>query len=56
MAEQSWLAFGLGVVQWLGAQRADLDLGDHAPRFELYLGALLRGLPTVEDATYERPE
>ena len=48
MAQQSWLAFGLTVVQWLGAQHAGHDLGPEAPRFDLFLEVLLRGLPTRE--------
>jgi AcrR family transcriptional regulator len=48
MAQQSWYAFGLGVVQWLGAHQAGHDLGPDAPRFDLYLGVLLRGLPAQE--------
>lgn len=51
MAQQSWFAFGMGVVQWLGAQQADHDLGPDAPRFDLFLGVLLRGLPTQEEPT-----
>jgi AcrR family transcriptional regulator len=48
MAEQSWHIFGLGVVQWLGAQQMGHDLGPHAPRFDLFLDVLLRGLPARE--------
>jgi AcrR family transcriptional regulator len=48
MALQSWFAFGMGVVQWLGAHQAGHDLGPEAPRFDLFLGVLLRGLPTQE--------
>ena len=48
MAQQSWYAFGLGVVQWLGAEQADHDLGPEEPRFDLFLEVLLRGLPTQE--------
>lgn len=55
MAEQSWLAFGLGIVRWLGGQHPDLDLGGTPSRFDLYLGALLRGLPAVDDPSYHRP-
>lgn len=44
-AEQSWYIFGIGVVQWLGAIQAGHDLGPTAPRFDLYLDVLLRGLP-----------
>jgi AcrR family transcriptional regulator len=46
MAVQSWYVFGLAVVQWLGAQQSGHDLGPVAPRFDLFLDALLRGLPT----------
>jgi AcrR family transcriptional regulator len=48
MAVQSWYVFGLAVVQWLGAQQAGHDLGPVAPRFDLFLDALLRGLPARE--------
>jgi AcrR family transcriptional regulator len=48
MAVQSWHVFGLAVVQWLGAQQAGHDLGPVAPRFDLFLDALLRGLPARE--------
>lgn len=48
MAEQSWYVFGLAVVQRLAAQQADLDLGPCAPRFDLFLDTLLRGLPARE--------
>lgn len=49
MAEQSWDVFGLGVVQWLGARQARHQVMDAEPRFDLFLDALLRGLPTRED-------
>jgi AcrR family transcriptional regulator len=45
LAEQSWLIFGLGVVNWLGNRQERHDLGDVSPRFDLFLDALLRGLP-----------
>lgn len=48
LAEQSWYIFGTCVVSWLAAQEASLDLGDSAPRFELFLDSLLRGLPARE--------
>jgi AcrR family transcriptional regulator len=48
MAVQSWYVFGLAVVQWLGAQQSGHDLGPVAPRFDLFLDTLLRGLPTRE--------
>ena len=54
MAVQSWYVFGLGVVQWLGAQQAGHDLGPVAPRFDLFLDALLRGLPTRTPVEHPR--
>lgn len=48
MAQQSWYVFALSVVQWLGAEQTDHDLGPEAPRFDLFLDVLLRGLPTRE--------
>ncbi|MHA6616720.1 TetR/AcrR family transcriptional regulator [Pseudonocardia sp. DLS-67] len=48
MAEHSWIIFGLGVVQWIAAQEAGHDLGPEAPRFDLFLGVLLRGLPATD--------
>ncbi|MFE2676509.1 TetR/AcrR family transcriptional regulator [Streptomyces hygroscopicus] len=48
LAMQSWYIFGLGVVQWLGARQMGHDLGPDAPRFDLFLEALLRGLPARE--------
>jgi AcrR family transcriptional regulator len=51
LAEQSWYIFGLGVVQWLGAQQMGHDLGPNAPRFDLFLDVLLRGLPAQEPAS-----
>jgi AcrR family transcriptional regulator len=54
MAAQSWYVFGLGVVQWLGAQHAGHDLGPVAPRFDLFLDTLLRGLPTRTPVEHPR--
>lgn len=51
MAQQSWFAFGLGVVRWLGAHHPGHDLGPAAPRFDLFLDVLLRGLPAQEPST-----
>jgi AcrR family transcriptional regulator len=48
LAEQSWYIFITSVVSWLATQEEPLDLGRAAPRFELFLGALLRGLPARE--------
>ena len=51
MAEQSWYIFGGSVVSWLAAAENSLQLGSAAPRFDLFLDALLRGLPAREPAT-----
>ncbi|MFG2224907.1 TetR/AcrR family transcriptional regulator [Streptomyces sp. NPDC048644] len=54
LAEQSWYIFITSVVSWLAVQESPLDLGHDAPRFELFLDTLLRGLPAREPGT-ERP-
>ncbi|WP_269858092.1 TetR/AcrR family transcriptional regulator [Streptomyces sp. RPT161] len=51
LAEQSWYIFITSVVSWLAAQENPLDLGHGAPRFELFLDTLLRGLPAREPGT-----
>ena len=51
LAEQSWYIFGTLMVSWLAAEEAPLGLGETVPRFELFLGALLRGLPAREPGT-----
>ncbi|WP_328611593.1 TetR/AcrR family transcriptional regulator [Amycolatopsis sp. NBC_00345] len=51
MAEQSWYIFVTSIVGWLAFQENRLDLGPVAPRFDLFLDALLRGLPAREPAT-----
>jgi AcrR family transcriptional regulator len=51
MAEQSWYIFGTSVVSWLAATENSLKLGAAEPRFDLFLDALLRGLPASEPAT-----
>jgi AcrR family transcriptional regulator len=51
LAEQSWYIFITSVVSWLAAQENPLDLGPSAPRFELFLDTLLRGLPAREPGT-----
>lgn len=51
LAEQSWYIFITSVVSWLAVQENPLDLGASAPRFELFLDALLRGLPAREPGT-----
>lgn len=55
MAVQSWHAFGLGVVNWLGNQQQDHDVGEPPPRFDLYLDVLLRGLPARTPVQHPRP-
>lgn len=47
-AQQSWYVFVTSVVGWLAFQEHRLDLGPSAPRFDLFLGVLLRGLPAGE--------
>jgi AcrR family transcriptional regulator len=54
MAEQSWYIFATSIVSWLAATENSLDLGPAEPRFDLFLDALLRGLPAQEPAA-ERP-
>jgi AcrR family transcriptional regulator len=48
LAEQSWYIFGTSVVSWLAAVEAPLGLGTAEPRYDLFLDALLRGLPARE--------
>lgn len=55
LAEQSWYIFGTSVVSWLAAAEAPLGLGSAEPRFDLFLDALLRGLPARETG-FTRPE
>lgn len=50
MAEQSWYIFATSIVSWLAGTENSLDLGPAAPRFDLFLDALLRGLPAREPA------
>ena len=54
LAEQSWYIFITSVVSWLAAQENPLDLGQSAPRFELFLDSLLRGLPAREPGAERR--
>lgn len=54
MAEQSWHIFGPGIVQWLAAQQMGHDIGPDAPRFDLFLDVLLRGLPAREPGSSGR--
>ncbi|WP_280403315.1 TetR/AcrR family transcriptional regulator [Nocardia brasiliensis] len=48
MAEHSWQIFMTSVVGWLAATENPLHLGADAPRFDLFLDTLLRGLPARE--------
>lgn len=54
LAEQSWYIFITAVVSWLAAQENPLRLGESAPRFELFLDTLLRGLPAREPGAERR--
>ncbi|MEU7043191.1 TetR family transcriptional regulator [Streptomyces varsoviensis] len=55
-AEQSWYIFITTVVSWLAVQENPLGLGQAAPRFDLFLGTLLRGLPAQEPGVAREPE
>jgi len=55
LAEQSWYIFITSVVSWLAFQENRLNLGPRAPRFDLFLDALLRGLPAREPGTGRPP-
>lgn len=50
MAEHSWQIFMTCIVGWLAATENPLHLGT-APRFDLFLDTLLRGLPAREPGT-----
>lgn len=54
LAEQSWYIFITTVVSWLAVQENPLELGESAPRFELFLDVLLRGLPAREPGEVTR--
>jgi AcrR family transcriptional regulator len=51
LAEQSYYIFMTSIVSWLAFQENPLHLGPSAPRFDLFLDALLRGLPARQPAT-----
>ncbi|MFJ4653153.1 TetR/AcrR family transcriptional regulator [Nocardia sp. NPDC088792] len=53
-AEQSYYIFITSVIAWLAMQDGNLHFSGNAPRFELFLDALLRGLPAREPGA-ERP-
>ncbi|GAA4385125.1 TetR/AcrR family transcriptional regulator [Tsukamurella soli] len=48
LAEQSWYIFISSMVGWLAGHENPLQLGAAEPRFDLFLEALLRGLPARE--------
>jgi len=48
LAEQSYYIFTTSVVSWLAIQENPLSLGPDAPRFDIFLDVLLRGLPARE--------
>lgn len=48
LAEQSYHIFTTSIVSWLAFRENPLPLGSAAPRFDLFLSALLRGLPARE--------
>ncbi|MFD0684427.1 TetR/AcrR family transcriptional regulator [Actinomadura fibrosa] len=50
LAEQSWYIFGTSLVSWLAVREGAMELGDADPRFDLFLDALLRGLPARDPA------
>jgi AcrR family transcriptional regulator len=50
MAEQSWYIFVTSIVSWLATTEHSLELGEAAPRFDLFVDTLLRGLPAREPA------
>jgi AcrR family transcriptional regulator len=54
LAEQSWYIFITSMVGWLAFQDSPVDLGPSAPRFDLFLHVLLRGLPAREPGTERR--
>lgn len=47
-ADQSCLIFITTMIGWLAAEEQPVPIGHVAPRFDLFLGALLRGLPTLD--------
>lgn len=55
MADQSWYVFGHSVVHWLAAQPMVPDPGSAPPRFDLFLDALLRGLPVRTPIEHAHP-
>ncbi|CAM5612128.1 TetR/AcrR family transcriptional regulator [Streptomyces griseorubiginosus] len=47
-AEQSWLIFITSMISWLAVEEQPVTIGHVTPRFDLFLGVLLRGLPTQD--------
>ncbi|WP_405061732.1 TetR family transcriptional regulator [Kribbella sp. NBC_01505] len=54
LADQSWHIFAIGVTTYLAQLQSSHDHGPTQPRFDLYLDALLRGLPAQIPVTYQR--
>ncbi|MGZ8178632.1 TetR/AcrR family transcriptional regulator [Williamsia sp. SKLECPSW1] len=48
MAEQSYLVYITSLIAWVAAEEHPTDHGGLTPRFDLFVAALLRGLPTRE--------
>jgi hypothetical protein len=55
LAEQSWYIFVVSIVSWLAVLENPLGLGPSAPRFELFLDVLVRGLPARSSDAGRRP-
>lgn len=45
LAVQNWYIFSRGVINWLPLEQQTREPGEPAPRFDLLLQVLLRGLP-----------
>lgn len=50
MAEQSYHVYITCLISWLAAEENPMDHGDLTPRFDLFVAALMRGLPTREES------
>lgn len=47
LAVQNWYIFSRAVINWLPLEQQARELGEPAPRFDLLLQVLLRGLPAT---------
>ncbi|MFK0292763.1 TetR/AcrR family transcriptional regulator [Streptomyces sp. NPDC090442] len=47
-ADQSWLIFITSMISWLAVEEQPVTIGHVTPQFDLFLGVLLRGLPTQD--------